>query len=348
MSERDGEAEPLVRGQPEDAELSERLRDLDRRLDERRAAREADVRPAAGAAAPGLWRWRCGSAPISSPASSSARRSGGGSIALFGTSPWGLIVFLLLGFAAGILKRAAVRRAGEAGTGRRRIDTDGMKGSDLATDPIHQFQIQKIIPIEIGGVDLSFTNSSLFMVLTVAGAAAFLLLSTRRRAVVPGRWQSAAEMTYEFVAKTLRDSAGNEGMRFFPFVFSLFMFILVANLWGMFPYFFTVTSHIIVTAALAIAVILTVIVYGLWKHKLHFFKLFVPSGVPKVLLPFITLIEVLSFISRPISLSIRLFANMLAGHITLKVFAGFVVAARLGRRSSASSAPSCRSPRPSR
>ncbi|MCR4282213.1 MAG: F0F1 ATP synthase subunit A [Bauldia sp.] len=195
----------------------------------------------------------------------------------------------------------------------------------MAIDPIHQFQIYKIIPIEVGGVDFSFTNSSLFMALTVAGAGAFLLLSTRRRAVVPDRWQSAAEMTYEFVAQTLRESAGNDGMRFFPFVFSLFMFILVANLWGMFPYFFTVTSHLIVTAAMAAAVILTVIVYGLWRHKLHFFKLFIPSGVPKVLLPFITLIEILSFISRPISLSIRLFANMLAGHITLKVFAGFVV-----------------------
>jgi F-type H+-transporting ATPase subunit a len=113
-------------------------------------------------------------------------------------------------------------------------------------------------------------------------------------------------------------------MKFFPFVFSLFMFILVANLWGMFPYFFTVTSHIIVTAAMAITVILTVLIYGFWKNGLHFFKLFVPSGVPKVILPFIVVIEVLSFISRPISLSIRLFANMLAGHITLKVFAGFV------------------------
>jgi F-type H+-transporting ATPase subunit a len=133
-------------------------------------------------------------------------------------------------------------------------------------------------------------------------------------------------MTYEFVAQTLRDSAGNEGMRFFPFVFSIFMFVLVANLWGMFPYFFTVTAHIVVTGALALTVILMVIVVGLWKHKLHFFKLFVPSGVPKVILPFIVVIEVLSFISRPISLSIRLFANMLAGHITLKVFAGFVVA----------------------
>jgi F-type H+-transporting ATPase subunit a len=193
-------------------------------------------------------------------------------------------------------------------------------------DPIHQFRIEPIIPLHIGSLDLSFTNSALFMVLTVLGASAFLLLTTRQRKVVPSRWQSAAELTYEFVAKTLRDSAGNEGMRFFPFVFSLFMFILVANLWGMFPYFFTVTSHIIITAAMALAVILLVIGYGLYRHKLHFFKLFVPSGVPKVLLPFITLIEVLSFISRPLSLSIRLFANMLAGHITLKVFAGFVVA----------------------
>lgn len=196
----------------------------------------------------------------------------------------------------------------------------------MAYDPIHQFHIDKIVPLEVGGVDVSFTNASLFMVLSVAAAAAFLLIPTQSRAVVPGRWQSAAEMTYEFVASTLRESAGKDGMRFFPFVFSLFMFVLVANLWGMFPYFFTVTSHIIVTGALAVAVILTVLVYGLWKNGLHFFKLFVPKGVPVVLLPFITVIEVLSFISRPISLSIRLFANMLAGHITLKVFAGFVTA----------------------
>jgi F-type H+-transporting ATPase subunit a len=194
----------------------------------------------------------------------------------------------------------------------------------LAYDPIHQFRIEPIVPIHIGGYDISFTNSSLFMVLTVLGTAAFLLLPTRPKAVIPSRWQSAAELTYEFVEKTLRDSAGSGGMRFFPFVFSLFMFILVANLWGMFPYFFTVTSHIIITAAMAIAVIGTVVVYGFWKHGFHFLGLFVPSGVPKAILPFIVVIEVLSFISRPISLSIRLFANMLAGHITLKVFAGFV------------------------
>jgi F-type H+-transporting ATPase subunit a len=196
----------------------------------------------------------------------------------------------------------------------------------LATEgPIVQFEIHRLLPIEIGGIDVSFTNSALFMVLTVLGATAFLLLSTRRRALVPSRWQSAGELTYEFVANTLRESAGEQGMKFFPFVFTLFLFVLVANLWGMFPYFFTVTAHLIITATMALAVILTVIIYGLWKHRLHFFRLFVPSGVPKVILPFIVLIEVLSFISRPISLSIRLFANMLAGHITLKVFAGFVV-----------------------
>ena len=191
-------------------------------------------------------------------------------------------------------------------------------------DPIHQFRIEPIVPIEAGNLDLSFTNSALFMVLTVAGASGFLLLSTRQRKVVPGRWQSAAELTYEFVVKTLRDSAGNEGMRFFPFVFSLFLFVLFANLWGMFPYFFTVTAQIIITATMALAVITLVVGYGLYRHRLHFLRVFVPSGVPGVLLPFIVVIEVLSFVSRPISLSIRLFANMLAGHITLKVFAGFV------------------------
>ena len=191
-------------------------------------------------------------------------------------------------------------------------------------NPIHQFQISTIIPIHIGGLDFSFTNSALFMVLTLLAAGAFLLIPTRSRAVIPGRWQSATELTYEFVENTLRESAGSEGMKFFPLVFSLFLFILVANLWGMFPYFFSVTAHIIITAALALTVILTVIIYGFRKNGLHFFKLFVPSGVPKVILPFIVVIEVLSFVSRPISLSIRLFANILAGHITLKVFAGFV------------------------
>ena len=195
----------------------------------------------------------------------------------------------------------------------------------MADDPIHQFQISKLIPIEIGGLDLSFTNSSLFMVATVATAGAFLYLTTSNRGLIPSRAQSVSEMSYEFVANMLRDAAGTQGMKFFPMVFSLFMFVLVANMIGMFPYFFTVTSHIIVTFVLAMIVILTVIIYGFWKNGLHFFNLFVPKGVPGVLLPLVVAIEVISFLSRPISLSVRLFANMLAGHITLKVFAGFVV-----------------------
>ncbi len=195
----------------------------------------------------------------------------------------------------------------------------------MANDPIHQFQIQKLFPIEVGGMDFSFTNSSLFMVLTVAATSAFLIFSTSGRGLVPTRLQSVSEMAYEFVAGTLRSAAGTDGMRFFPLVFSLFMFVLVANLFGMFPYFFTVTSHIIVTFALAMLVILTVIVYGFMRNGMKFLHLFVPSGVPGALIPLVTLIEVISFLSRPISLSVRLFANMLAGHITLKVFSGFVV-----------------------
>ena len=191
--------------------------------------------------------------------------------------------------------------------------------------PIEQFEITPLVPFNMGGVDLSFTNSSAYMVLTVAGAGAFLLLATRRRGLVPGRWQSSAEMLYEFVATTLRANAGEQGMRFFPLVFSLFMFILVANLVGMFPYAFTVTSHLIVTFALAMLVFATVTLYGLFRHGTGFLKLFVHEGVPLVLTPIIVPIEVISYLSRPVSHSVRLFAVMLAGHITLKVFAGFVV-----------------------
>lgn len=194
----------------------------------------------------------------------------------------------------------------------------------MANDPIHQFQISKLIPIEVGGLDFSFTNSSAFMVLTAASVAAFLYMTTSSRGLIPSRLQSISEMSYEFVANMLRDAAGSQGMRFFPLVFSLFMFVLVANLIGLFPYFFTVTSHIIVTFALALLVIGTVVVYGFMKHGFGFLKLFVPHGVPGILVPLVVLIEVISFLSRPISLSVRLFANMLAGHITLKVFAGFV------------------------
>ncbi|MCO6186935.1 F0F1 ATP synthase subunit A [Rhizobium sp. L1K21] len=191
-------------------------------------------------------------------------------------------------------------------------------------DPLHQFQIQELVPLHFGDLNLSFTNSSLFMVITVLAASLFLYVATSSRALIPGRLQSTAELSYEFVSNMLRDGAGTAGMRFFPFVFSIFMFVLVANLFGMVPYFFTVTSHIIVTFALAILVIGTVVIYGFWKNGLSFLNIFVPSGVPVALLPLVSLIELVSFLSRPVSLSVRLFANMLAGHITLKVFAGFV------------------------
>jgi len=192
-------------------------------------------------------------------------------------------------------------------------------------DPIHQFEVLKLFPVaKIGGYEIYFTNSAFYMALAVILTAALMMGTTAGRRLVPTRLQSIAEISYEFVASTIRSTAGEEGMRFFPLVFSLFMFILISNVVGLVPYTFTVASHIVVTAALALLVFFTVLVYGFWKNGLHFFKLFVPSGIPIYILPLIVFIEVLSFLSRPISHSVRLFANMLAGHITLKVFASFV------------------------
>jgi F-type H+-transporting ATPase subunit a len=192
-------------------------------------------------------------------------------------------------------------------------------------DPIHQFQIVNLFTIaKIGNTEIAFTNSAAFMFTTVAAVAIFMIASTRSRALVPGRLQTISEMTYEFVADMLRGSAGQEGMRFFPFVFSLFIFVLISNLFGMVPFAFTVTSHIIVTFALAMLVFFTVTIYGFVRHGSHFLRVFVPSGVPIYVLPLVIAIEAISFLSRPISHSVRLFANMLAGHITLKVFGAFV------------------------
>ncbi len=193
-------------------------------------------------------------------------------------------------------------------------------------DPIHQFQIIKLFPLgKLGNAEIAFTNSAAFMLTAVALLTLFLVLGSAGGKAVPTRLQSAAELTYEFVAGMLRATAGQEGMRFFPFVFTIFMFVLTLNMLGLIPYAFTVTSHIIITAALALTVFFTVLVYGLKRHGLHFFNLFVPKGVPIYILPMIVAIEILSFISRPISHSVRLFANMLAGHIALKVFAGFII-----------------------
>jgi len=194
-----------------------------------------------------------------------------------------------------------------------------------AINPIEQFAITPIVPIRIAGHDLSLTNSGLFMLIAVGVVCLIMLAGARGGPGVPGKLQSLAEMTYEFVAGMLRSAAGDKGMRFFPFVFCLFMFILIANLIGLIPYSFTVTSQVIVTATMAVAVFLTVVVVGIWEHGFGFFKLFVPSGVPIYILPLVVAIEIFSFFVRPVSHSVRLFANMLAGHITLYVFGSFVI-----------------------
>jgi len=190
--------------------------------------------------------------------------------------------------------------------------------------PLAQFEIHRIVPLDIGGVDLSFSNSALLMVIALALVTIFLLLGMRRGALVPDRWQCAAELSYEFVAGLIRDTVGSEGRRYFPIVFTLFMFILVGNLLGMVPYSFTFTSHIIVTFALAAMVFIGVTILGFAKHGMHFFAFFVPPGAPLAMWPLLIPIEVISYLSRPISLSVRLFANMLAGHTLLKVIAGFI------------------------
>ena len=194
-----------------------------------------------------------------------------------------------------------------------------------AINPIEQFSLSRVLSITVGGHDFSITNSTIYMVIAVLATIWLMSVGAKGTTGVPGRMQALAEMSYEFVAGMVRSAAGESGMRFFPLVFCLFMFILVCNLVGLVPYSFTVTSHIIVTAALALLVFFTVIVIGIKENGLHFFKLFVPSGVPIYILPLVVAIEIISFISRPLSHSVRLFANMLAGHITLNVFGGFVV-----------------------
>lgn len=191
--------------------------------------------------------------------------------------------------------------------------------------PLAQFEIKALIPLKLGETDVSFTNSALYMSLAVGLAILFLVIGMRRRELVPGRWQSMAEISYEFVANLLRDTVGAEGRKFFPFVFTLFMFVLFGNMLGMTPYSFTFTSHIIVTFAMALVVFLVVTILGFVKHGLHFFSFFAPPGVSVALWPLMIPIEIISYLSRPVSLSLRLFANLTAGHTMLKVFAGFVV-----------------------
>lgn len=198
-------------------------------------------------------------------------------------------------------------------------------GGGHGFDPMHQFEIKELIPLEIFGINASFTNSALFMVIGVAVISLFTILSMSGRSVVPGRMQSMAELSYEFVASMIRDTVGKGGQQYFPFIFSLFMFVLVLNMLGMIPYAFTVTSHIAITLALALVVFIGVTVIGFIKHGIGFLKFFVPSGIPAALVPLLVVIEVISYLTRPLSLSVRLFANMMAGHTMLKVFASFVI-----------------------
>ena len=193
-----------------------------------------------------------------------------------------------------------------------------------ANNPLAQFVIQPLVPIKLGELDASFTNSSLFMVLTVVAATALMVLAVRSRAAVPGRWQLLAELSYEFIAKMVSDNIGKEGKPYFSFIFTIFMFVLFGNFLGMLPYSFTFTSHIAVTLTMALVIFVLVTVIAFMKHGMHFFSFFLPAGVPIFLAPLMIVIEVISYFTRPFSLSIRLFANMMAGHTLLKVVGGFV------------------------
>ncbi len=200
-----------------------------------------------------------------------------------------------------------------------------MSSSETKHSPLEQFEIIPLIDIKSGNLDLSVTNSSISMIITVVIITLFITFSVNTRAIVPSRLQLLSELSYDFIAQLLKDTVGNEGRKYFPFVFTIFMFVLIGNMVGMIPYSFTFTSHIIVTFALAAVVFIGVTILGFIKHGFHYFSLFIIPGLPWYMLPLLIPIEVISYLSRPISLSVRLFANMLAGHTLLKVFAGFVV-----------------------
>jgi len=191
--------------------------------------------------------------------------------------------------------------------------------------PMEQFTIKPLVPIHVGRLDLSYTNSALFMTFAIALSALLFWGATRARTMVPGRLQSSAELLYEFVADMVMSNTGKEGMKYFPFIFTLFLFILFGNLLGLLPYAFTFTSHIAVTAALAFFIFFAVTLIGFARHGLHFFSLFLPPGTPLWMAFILVPLEVFSYLIRPFSMSLRLFANMLAGHVLLKVLAGFVI-----------------------
>ncbi|MFW0777107.1 MAG: F0F1 ATP synthase subunit A [Rickettsiales bacterium] len=202
--------------------------------------------------------------------------------------------------------------------------------SDAAHSPLAQFEVYPLVPFQIAGLDLSFTNASLWMVIAITAVTLFMMQAVRYRQLVPGRWQAASELLIGFVSNIVEENAGKKAQKYFPFIFTLFMFILFCNLLGMIPASFTVTSHIIVTFAMAATIFLGVTLIGFAKHGLHFLSLFLPAGTPLWMAPLMILIELVSYLARPVSLSIRLAANMLAGHLLLKIMAGFVMIGALG------------------
>jgi len=196
----------------------------------------------------------------------------------------------------------------------------------MASNPMHQFEVYRIGPeINLGEINLSFTNASLFMTISALTILTLLFFGTKKKLLIPSKIQLITEMSYAFVAKMINDTAGTNAKPFFPFIFTLFMFVLFCNMLGMLPYSFTVTSHIIITFMLAAIVFIGVTIIGFMKHGIKYLELFIPKGVPVVLLPLIIVIEIISYLSRPVSLAVRLFANMMAGHTMLKVFGGFVI-----------------------
>ena len=251
-----------------------------------------------------------------------------------GTSPLFLVLLFFLGAMAGMLNvwRMFSGRGLAVGYFDEHRDSSEKEGrTDLKMasqgmhSPVEQFEIKPLIELSAGGFDISFTNSSLFMLLAILVSGIFLVTAMRRGELVPGRMQGAAEMMYEFVADMVRSNVGSEGRAYFPFIFTLFVFLLFGNMLGLIPYSYTFTSQIVVTFFMAAFVFVGVTLIALFKHGLHFFSFFVPAGAPKVLIPFLIVIEVISYFVRPVSLSVRLFANMLAGHTMLKVFAGLAV-----------------------
>ena len=196
----------------------------------------------------------------------------------------------------------------------------------MAANPMSQFDVYRIGPeIKVGAFDISFTNASLFMIISTVSILIVFNLGSKKNSILPNKIQLLSELSYTFVSKMISDTAGSKAKPYFPFIFSLFMFVLLCNMIGMLPYSFTVTSHIIVTLIMALFIFVAVTIIGFAKHGFKYLSIFVPSGVPAVLLPLITIIEIISYLSRPDSLSVRLFANMMAGHTMLKVFGGFVV-----------------------